>query len=139
MNVVDFKKVMRKKRSNNLPKEYLKAEALINRIKAEYFLGIKKCYKDKQWEKYNYLVNEFDKFEEKLSFNVWNELCERLEMSLCAIDCIFEEDKDLKKSARENFQIKFEIISLLQFENFEFKKKYEEDVRKELEEEESDI
>jgi hypothetical protein len=131
MNIVDFKKVKRKKISDNLPKAYLEAEALIEQIKAEYFRGVKKISKDKDWETYEALMYKFGELKDRLTENLWNELHERLHMSLCAIDCVFEDDKESREDARKDFQIKFEIISLLQFENFEFKKKYEEEVKKE--------
>lgn len=131
MNIVDFKKVKRKKISDNLPKAYLEAEALIEQIKSEYFRGVKKISKDKDWETYEALMYKFGELKDRLTDNLWNELRERLHMSLCAIDCVFEDDQESREDARKDFQIKFEIISLLQFENFEFKKKYEEEVKKE--------
>lgn len=131
MKVIDFKKIKMEKINENLPKAYLEAEALINRIKSEYFKGVKKISKDEDWETYECLMHEFDQLQDKLTINIWNELYERLLMSLYAIDCIFEDNQQEKEKARKNFQIKFEIISLLQFENFKFKKEYEEEVRKE--------
>lgn len=132
MKIVDFKKVKRKKISDNLPKAYLEAEALIEQIKSEYFRGVKKISKDKDWETYEALMYKFGELKDRLTDNLWNELHERLHMSLCAIDCVFEDDKESREDSRKDFQIKFEIISLLQFENFEFKKKYEEELRKEI-------
>ncbi|ELC8426303.1 hypothetical protein QYB63_002957 [Clostridium perfringens] len=78
---------------------------------------------------------EFNQLETNLTINLWSEFYERLLTSLYAIDCVFEENQQEKEEARKNFQINFEIISLLQFKNFQFKKEYEEEVRREWSEE----
>lgn len=131
MKVVNFKKIKRQKLNDNLPKAYLEAEILINKIKAEYFKGVKKISQDKDWETYECLMYEFDQLEDKLTKHLWAKLQERLMMSLSAIDCLLEEDEKEREEARKDFQIKFEIISLLQFENLKFKKEYEKEVRAE--------
>lgn len=60
MKVADLKKIKKQKLNDNLSKAYLEVEILINKIKAEYFKGVKKIFQDKDWETYECLMYEFD-------------------------------------------------------------------------------